>query len=121
MEQKGIDAYPIRTEYQYGNFKADIAIGDKQEVAVEIKFSYAEWSLSQRSFINAKRQLMNYLENGAKSAYLICLDHQVTPDRRPLSKTIDIKEIGLVGEWKEISSKEIAEDQFLIATLEKST
>ena len=117
MNNDKFNEYPIRTEHKYGDFSADIAIGNNHEIAIEIKFSFTYWSLSISDFLNAKKQLQGYLQNGAKKAYLICLDHQIPPEREPLSKTIDISKIGLSGKWRKINGKEIAGDQFLIATL----
>jgi len=120
MDQKKIDEYLIFTEHKYGDFQADIAIGPNHEIAIEIKFSFTYFSLKYSDFINAKEQLLGYLDNGAKKAYLLCLDHQIPPEREPLSKTIDIKEIGLSGEWREINGKQVAGDTFLIATLKSN-
>lgn len=121
MEQKEMTEYPIRTEHKYGGFAADIAIGDNQEVAIELKFSVFDYPLKQRDFAKARKQIQGYLENGAKKAYLICLDHQISPEREPLFKAIDIRKIGLSGEWREINGPMIAGDEFLVATLEKAT
>jgi hypothetical protein len=117
MEQMGLTEYPIRTEYKYGNFAADIAMGDNQEIAIELKFSVFDYPLKQSDFVKARQQLKGYLENGAQKAYLICLDHQIMPDREPLSRAIAVKEIGLSGDWREINGPLIAGDQLLIATL----
>lgn len=117
MEREKYDEFPIRTEHKYGDFAADIAIGPNQEIAIETKFAFTYWSLRTSDLINAKRKLQEYLKNGAKKAYLLCLDHQIAPERKPLSETVDIKEIGLSGEWREIKGKQIAGDEFLIATL----
>jgi len=117
MERENYDEFPIHTEHKYGNFAADIAIGPNQEIAIETKFAFTYWSLRASDIINAKKQLQRYLQNGAKKAYLLCLDHQVAPERKPLSQTVDLKEIGLFGEWREINGKEITDDEFLIATL----
>jgi len=119
MDRKGMENYIIRTEHKYGNFTADMAIGDNQEVAVEIKFSYTYWTLRNDDFLDAKKQLEGYITNGAKDAYLICLDHQIPPEREPISDVIDIGAIGLIGEWKEINAPEIAGDKFLVAQLSK--
>ena len=107
-------------EHKYGNFTADIAIGDHQEVAIETKFSFTYWALTASDFVRAKKQLEGYRVNGAQYAYLICLDHQILPDRRPISDIIDIEAIGLVGDWREINGPEIAGDKFLVAQLPKS-
>lgn len=120
MEQGKFDQFPIRTEHKYGDFTADIALGNNQEIAIETKLSFTYWPLKTSNLVNAKRQLKEYLKNGAKKAYLLYLDHQIPPEREPLSKTIDIREIGLSGEWRVINSKQISGDEFLIATLTNS-
>lgn len=120
MEQEKFDQFPIRTEQKYGDSKADITIGENKEIAIETKFSFAVNSLKTSDLVNAKRQLQEYLKNGAKKAYLICLDHLIPPYREPLSKTIDVREIGFSGEWRVINGKEVAGDEFLIATCEQA-
>jgi len=117
MDREEMRNYIIRTEHKYGNFTADIAIGDHQEVAIETKFSFTYWALTTSDFVRAKKQLEGYIANGAKYAYLICLDHQIPPDRKPISDIIDIEAIGLVGDWREINAPEIAGDRFLVAQL----
>jgi len=117
MEERGLDNFPIRTEHQYGNNDADIALGDNQEIAIELKFSYTYFPLNESDFIKAKNQILAYLENGAKKAYFICLDHQVPPDNKSLAEKINIEEIGFSGEWREVNGKEVSGDKFLIAEL----
>ena len=117
MDRRGMKDYTVRTEHKYGDFQADIALGDKQELAIEVKYSFTYWRLRLDDFVNAKKQLGGYLSNGAKDAYLIVLDHQIPPERKPISDTIDIGAVGLVGEWRAIDAPEIAEDKFLVAQL----
>jgi len=119
MDEKHFNDYPIWTEYEYGANKADIALGSEKEIAVEIKFAYTDFPIGRPQIIKAKSQLVNYLKNGAKKAYLVYLEHQNYPDEVPLSKTIDLQKIGLSGEWKEINGEEIAGDQLPIATITK--
>lgn len=121
MKQNEMAEYPVRTEHKYGNFSADIALGDNQEIAVELKFSFTDYLLKKTDFVKAKQQLEGYMKNGAQEAYLICLDHQVDPERGPLCKKIDIKQIGLSGDWREINGPLIAGDRLLIATLKEAT
>ena len=118
MEQEKFGQFPIHTEHRYGDFIADIVIGEKEEIAIEIKFAYTYWALRMSDLVKAKRQLQGYLESGAKKAYLICLDHQIPPEREPVSKTIDIREFGFSGEWRVINGEQVAGDEFLIATCE---
>jgi len=119
MDEKQFNDYTIWTEYGYGGNKADIALGSEKEIAVEIKFAYTDFPIGRPQLIKAKNQLMNYLKNGAKKAYLLYLEHQMDPDEVPLSKVIDLQKIGLSGEWKEINGQEVAGDQLLIATITK--
>lgn len=119
MDKKQLNNYPICTEYRYGGNRADIALGYGQEIAVEIKFTYTDHPISRYKFNKTKNQLIAYIKNGAKKAYLLYLEHQNYPDKLPLSKVIDIQKLGLSGEWKEINGEEIAGDQLLIATITK--
>jgi len=122
MDRKGKNGYPIRTEHKYGKFQADIALGDKQEVAIELKFAYTSLYLYVNDFKKARVQINGYLQNGAKAAYLVVLDHQIDPTRKPISEIIEIGDIGLQGEWKEIknSSDEVF-DRILVSSLPETS
>ena len=117
MNEKQFSDYPIWTEYKYGNYSADIALGPNKEVAIETKFAYTDFRLRKSDLLQAKNQLVNYLENGANKAYLLFLEHQVPPESEPLCDIIDLKELGLTGECREVDGEEISGDKFLIAKL----
>ena len=74
MDERGMANYPIRTEHKYGDRQADISLGENQEIAVEIKFTFTYWRPTRPYFQEAKEQLEYYLKNGAKKAYLVYLD-----------------------------------------------
>ncbi|MFX0138903.1 MAG: hypothetical protein ACFFDN_35005, partial [Candidatus Hodarchaeota archaeon] len=112
MDEKQISDYRIWTEYKYGDHSADIALGIDKEVAIETKFAYTYFPIRKSDLLQAKNQLVNYLENGAKKAYILFLEHQIPPESEPLCNVIDLKELGLTGECKEIDGEEISGDMF---------
>lgn len=117
MDEKLFSYYPIWTEHKYGGHSADIALGYNKEIAIETKFAYTYFPLRKSDLFRAKNQLVNYLENGAKKAYLLFLEHQLPPESEPLCDMIDLKELGLTGECKDVDGEEVSGDKFLIAYL----
>ena len=117
MDEKQFNNYQIWTEYKYGAYSADIALGPKKEIAIETKFAYTYFPLKKSDLLQAKNQLVNYLENGAKKAYLLFLEHQLPPESEPLCDIIDLKELELTGDCREVDGEEVSGDKFLIANL----
>lgn len=120
MEQEGLMDYHIRAEHIYEDpkNKADIALGENQEIAIELKFDLG-WV--KTDFIKATEQLENYLLHGAKEAFLIYL-HRFLPEYFVLaSKKIDIDKIGLEGDWKIIGTDSDIIGELLIAILKKES
>lgn len=117
MDERQFSDYPIWTEYKYGDYSADIALGHNKEIAIETKFAYTYFPIRKSDLLKAKNQLVNYLEYGAKKAYLLFLEHQLPPESEPLCDIIDLKELGLTGECKDVDGEEVSGDKFLIANL----
>jgi hypothetical protein len=118
MDEGGMANYPIRTEHKYGDRRADISLGENQEIAVEIKFTAAYFRPQPRSAVReAKEQLKYYLKNGAKKAYVVYFDFKPPGERGTASEIINIEEFGLSGEWKTILTKKGDIGDFLIAAI----
>lgn len=117
MDEREMANYPIRTEHKYGDRQADISLGENQEIAVEIKFTFTYWRPTKSYFQEAKEQLEYYLKNGAKKAYLVYLDFWPPPESISASKMFNIEEFGLSGKWKTISTEKGDIGDFLIATI----
>lgn len=116
MDKLGLSDYNIRTQNDYGGRLADIALGEKQEVAIELKFSLTYFRPSRATFVEASQQLKHYLANGAKTAYLLYL-HHADPEE-DVSKKFDLSEFDLTGQWKTIPHNGVI-DNLLIATVLK--
>jgi len=118
MDEKRLTNYPILTEYNYGDKKADISLGEDRDVAVELKFGFYRWGPSPRQGIRDGRdQLAYYLKNGAKKAYLVFFDFWPPGERASASEIVDVDEFGLSGEWKEVSTHQGFVGDLLIATI----
>lgn len=118
MDERGMTEYPILTEYNYGDRRADISLGDKLDFAVELKFGFAFWGASPREALrDGRNQLKYYLKNGAKKAYLVFFNFWPPGERTTASETINIRESGLLGEWKKVSSQQEYIGDLLIATV----
>ena len=117
MDEKGMANYPIRTEHKYGDRHADISLGENQEIALEIKFTYTYFGSPFSTLRDAKDQSEYYLKNGAKKAYIVYFDFHPPGERESASEMIKIEDLGLSGEWKTVSTEKGYIGDFLIATI----
>ena len=120
MDDLGMKEYPIRTEYLIGNKKVDIALGENQEVAVELKSGFPFYRVKDAKIHEVMGNLDYYREKG-KVPYFMYFDYQVsTKDESSAAERFNPKELGLSGEWKIIPIIENGEKKgvhcFLLAS-----
>lgn len=125
-------SYYVRTEVWYGiaaytqgalfvpdYAHAHMALGEKKEVAVILKFSNMRvhtWHRpADHDFEDFYKKLKNCLAKGAKAAYILYLRHF---DRNEdVSKKFDLSDFGLSGQWKTVPLQEGLIDNLLVATV----
>ena len=94
---------------------AHIALGERKEVAVALKFSKQWIRPGDYDFRYVCEKLKNCLNKGAKAAYFVYLHHF---DKEDISKKFNISDFGLAGQWKTILLEDGVIDNFLVATVD---
>jgi hypothetical protein len=94
---------------------AHIALGERKEVAVVLKFSKQWIRPGDYDFRYACEKLKNCLNKGAKVAYFVYLHHL---DKEDISKKFKISDFGLSGQWKTVPFEDGVIDNFLVATVD---